>query len=302
MGKKENSQMTKISNVDIKAAISKSGYLEEQKVTLEFEKQGFYSGANYAFEDQDEQKSRKIDFIANKYIDFEFGKTGFYFLIYGEVKKRTNPLIFFERKPHEREYQEVFIQTVATQEFFPNIDISLDVKKILNFHEIHHQAKYEFISTQFCEIYKGKAEHRDFYEKIFVPLLKCVDSEIINIRKPISYFDPNNPKYFLNVFQPVIVISGPIYAYDINTDRLVKKKYILYRRHYTSKTIKRTLLFDIISKDYLSDYISEKLIETYKGIENSFKSNIAQIFDYCMRDQFIQNQKIAEMWRKQAFR
>lgn len=294
--------MTKISNADIKTAISKSGYLEEQKVTLEFEKQGFYCGANYAFEDQDEQKSREIDFIANKYIDFEFGKTGFYFLIYGEVKKRTNPLIFFERKPHKREYRDIFIHTVASQDFFPNIDVSLDVKKILNFQEIHHQAKYEYISTQFCEIYKGKAVHRDFYEKIFIPLLKCVDSEIINIRKSIPLFDLNNQRYFLNVFQPVIIISGPLYAYDINTDRVVKKKYILYRRHYTSKTIKRTLLFDIISKDYLSDYISGKLIETYKAIENSFKNNITQIIDSCIRDQSIQNQKIAEMWRKQGYR
>jgi len=246
----------KISKEEIKEAISKSGYLDEQKVTIEFEKLGFYSGANYAFEDQDEQKSREIDFIATKCTDFKFGKTGFYFFAYGEVKKKTNPLVFLERKPQRQERQEVFIPIVATQEFFSNIDLFLDIKKILKFPEIHHQAKHDFISTQFCEIYKNKVVHRDFYEKIFVPIIKCVDSEISNIRNLTPYFNPHSPIYFLNVFQPIIVISGPLYAYDVNNDLLTEKDYILYRRHYVSKSVKRTLLIDIVTKEHLSNYIS----------------------------------------------
>ena len=167
-------QDSQISAEKIKEVISKSGYLDEQKVMVEFEKQGFFVGANYAFEDQDEHKSRETDFIATRYTDFTSGKTGFYFFAYGEVKKKTNPLIFFERKPQKQELREVYIPIVATQEFFSNIDPFLNIKKILKFSEIHHQTKHDFISTQFCEIDKDKAGHKNLYESLFLPLLKCI--------------------------------------------------------------------------------------------------------------------------------
>lgn len=284
-------QDSEISIRKIKEAISKSGYLDEQKVIVESGKQGFFAGGNYAFEDQDEHKSREIDFIATRYTDFTFGKTGLYFFVYGEVKKRTKLLVFFERKPLNRELHQVSVPIVATQEFFPNIDPFLDIKKILKFSEIHHQAKHDFISTQFCEIDKNKAQHGNVYQSIFMPLLKCVDSEILSIRKTTIYFSPNDPKYFLSVFQPVIVISGPLYAYDIYDDSLTEKNYILYRRHYASKTIRRTLLIDIVAKDYLQRYISEKLITTYQALETSLKQQMGQIIEHCLKDRRIQDRK-----------
>jgi len=295
-------QESEISKEKIKEIISRSGYVEEQKVVEEFQWQGFFAGGNYAFEDPDEHKSREIDFIAIRSTDFTFGKTGFHLFAYGEVKKRTNPLIFFERKKLKQEHAEVFIPVVVTQQFFSNIDLSLSIKKILKFSEIHHQAKYDFISTQFCEIYKNKAQHGNLYEGLFVPLLKCIDSEIVSIQKSTSFFDPKDPRYFLSLFQPIIVISGPLYAYDVYNDSLIKKNYILYRRHYDSKTIKRTLLIDIVTKDYLSGYISENLTKTYLAIENSLREQVNQIIEYCIKDRLIGDQKLKAMLRKQGYR
>ena len=293
-----------ISKEKIKELISKSGYLNEQKVIVEFEKGGFFAGANYAFEDQDEHKSREIDFIATRYTDFTFGKTGFYFFAYGEVKKTTNPLVFFERKPLQRESEdvEVFIPIVATKEFFPFLQQPpLKIKKILKFSEIHHQAKHDFISTQFCEIDKNKAKHKDLYETLFLPLLKCVDSEILDIRESTPDFRPYDRNYFLYVFQPIVVISGPLYYYDVNNDSLTKKDYILYRRHYESKTVKRTLFIDIVTKEYLPRYISEKLSKTYQAIETSLKEQMSQIIEYCIKDRLIHDQKVNEMLRKPGY-
>lgn len=277
---------------EIKKLISKSGYLDEQKVVVEFEKAGFFGGANYAFEDQDEHKSREVDFIATKYSDFKFGKTGFYFLAYGEVKKRSNPLVFFERKPLKRESEgvEAFIPIVATQEFFPFIDPHLRIKDILKFSEIHHQAKHEFISSQFCEIDNQKAVHKDLYEKLFVPLLKCVDSEIADIRKSTSFFRPDNPIFFLYLFQPILVICGPLYSYDVNDDSLTRKDYILYRRHYESKTVRRTILVDIVTKEHLPQYLASQLSETYQTIEASLNQQMSRIIEYCLQDRQLENQ------------
>lgn len=295
-------QDSQISDERIKEIISKSGYLEEQKVMVEFRKQGFFAGSNYSFEDQDEHKSREVDFIVSKYTDFTIGKTGFYFSAYGEVKKRRNPLVFLGGKALKQEHPEVFIPIVATQEFFSYTNPPLDIKKILKFCEIHHQAKHDFTSTQFCEIHKDKAQHGGLYEALFVPLLKCIDSEMSSMRKRIPFFDPNHQTYFLNLFQPVIVISGPLYTYNVYDDSLRKTNYILYRRHYDSKTIKRTLLIDIVAKDYLRSYISEKLMKTYQAIENSLREQMSQIIGYCIRDRFIQGKKVKEILRKQGYR
>ncbi|MCK4251418.1 hypothetical protein KAX97_08210 [candidate division WOR-3 bacterium] len=187
---------------------------------------------------------------------------------------------------------------VATQEFFSNIEPFLDIRKILKFSDIHHQAKHHFISTQFCEIYKNKAEHKGLYEALIVPLLKCVDAEITDIRNKIGSFDPANPKYFLNIYHAIIIISGPLYAYDVNSDMLSKKDYILYRRHYASKTVKRTLLLDIVAKDYLSTYISEKLSKTYHAIEAALKEKLNEIFEYCYKNRTVWDKKVRDFQKK----
>lgn len=285
----------------IKEIISKSGYLKEQQVIIEFQKHSFFAGANYAFEDQDEHKSREVDFIATKYKDLEFGKSGFYFFAYGEVKQRSNPLIFFERNRLPQDQQEIFIPIVATREYFSNIEPLLDIRKILKFANIHHQIKHNFISTQFCEIVKNKAKHSDLYESLFVPLLKCIDSEITYHNKGIGIFDPKNPKYFLMVFHPIIIVSGPLYSYNVNNDKLEQKSYLLYRRHYISKTIKRTLLFDIVANDDLSTYITSKLLKTYEAIELAFKKRIEKVIKYCYKDWIVWHKKINKIQKRHGF-
>jgi hypothetical protein len=286
----------------IKEAIEKSGYLEEQKAINEFEKVGFFAGANYAFEDQDKHISREVDFIATKYTDFTFGKTGLYFYAYGEVKKKSEPLVFFERKPQGQESLEHYIPVLATQQDFTNIDVRLDIQKILNFKKIHHQIQYELISTQFCVVdqAKGKAEHKDLYESLFVPLLKCVDSEMQSIGEYTKPFDSLHPTYFLNIFQPIIVISGPLYSYDVYNGAIIDRDYIIYKRHYSSSSVKRTLLIDIVSMRYLQQYLSDKLTKTYQAFEDTMRKNIDLIFDYCSKDRKAQDLKVKEMLTKQG--
>jgi len=286
----------------IKKAIEKSGYLEEQKAINEFEKVGFFTGANYAFEDQDEHRSREVDFIATKYTEFTFGKTGFYFFAYGEVKKKSDPLIFFERKPQMQESLELYIPVVATQQSFTNIDIGLDIQKIFNFKKIHHQTQHELISTQFCVVdqAKVKAEHMDLHESLFVPLLKCVDSEMQSIGKYTEFFDPLHPTYFLNIFQPIIVISGPLCSYDVYNGEIIEKGYIIYKRHYSSSSVKRTLLIDIVSMKYLQQYLSDKLTKTYQAFEDTMRKNIDLVLDYCSKDREAQDLKVKEILTKQG--
>ncbi|KNZ68291.1 hypothetical protein Tfer_3158 [Thermincola ferriacetica] len=293
----------KVDKEKIKEAIEKSGYLVEQKVINEFEKAGFFAGANYAFEDQDEHRSREVDFIATKYTDFTFGKTGFYFFAYGEVKKKSDPLVFFERQPQGQEFLEYHIPITATQMFFTNIDVGLDIQKLLNFKEIHHQIQHGLISTQFCVVdqAKRKAEHKNLYESLFVPLLKCVDSEIHDIGKN-WVFDPMRPSYFLGIFLPLLVISGPLLSYNVHNDELTEKDYIIYRRHYSSGTVTRTLLIDIVSMKYLEQYLSDKLTKTYQAFEETMAKNIDIIFDYCLKDRAILDLKVKEMLAKQGYK
>jgi len=285
----------------IKKAIQMSGYLEEQKAINEFEKAGFFAGANFTFEDQDEHKSREVDFIATKYTDFTFGKTGLYFYVYGEVKMKSDPLVFFERKTQEREPLEYYIPVVATQQDFANLGTGLDIQRILKFKNIHHQMKHKLVSTQFCVVdqRKVKAEHKDLYESLFVPLLKCIDSEMQSIGRYTGFFDPLQQTYFLNIFQPIIVISGTLCSYDVYKDDIIEKDYIIYRRHYSSSTVKRTLLIDIVSMKYLPQYLSE-LNKTYEAFENAMSENVNKLLDYCSKDREAQDLKVKEIAKRQG--
>jgi hypothetical protein len=285
----------------IKKAIEKSGYLEEQKVINKFEEVGFFSGANFAFEDQDEHKSREVDFIATKFTDFSPGKTGFYFFVYGEVKKKSDPIVFFERKPQQQEPLELYIPVVATQQDFTNIDKPTGIRKILNLKKNHHQLQHGLISTQFCVVdyKKGKAGHKDLYESLFVPLLKCIDSEMQNMSKYVKPFDLQNPTYLLSIFQPLLVISGPLFSYDVYNDEINEKDYIVYRRHYSSNSVKRTLLIDVVSMKYLQQYLSDKLTKTYQELEDATKENIDLLLNYCSKDKEAWNLKVNRALTKQ---
>ncbi|EKE26750.1 MAG: hypothetical protein ACD_4C00163G0002 [uncultured bacterium (gcode 4)] len=230
-----------------------------------------------------------MDIIASKYTEFFDENAFFAQLSYAEVKKRTNPIIFFERKCNQYESRDSLIPISATKTFFSNIDSKISLKYIINFETNHHQVNHDYISTQFCEVYRNgkkiKAGHNSSYESLILPLLKCVDAEIVNINKTISLFDQNTKRFVFYLFQPIIIISGPLYSYNLHDNSLTEKDYILYRRHHRSSTVKRSLLIDVVRKDSLSKYISEKLSFTYNSIEKSFKGNLKTIIQNSIDDE-----------------
>lgn len=276
-------------------AIHNSGYLVEQKVVNFFEEHGFYGGGNYSFKDQDELKSREVDFIATRYKDYKKRRTGFYFYTYGEVKKRKDPLIFFEREPHYNDVLEIYVPTIATNEFFSYIDLRRTIKTELDFSKSHHQMQHGLISTQFCVVdEKNKASHQNLYDSLFVPLLKCLDSEYKAITKATEIFNPFDPSFYLHVLHPVIVISGPLYSYNVHTDVLEEKPYIIYRRQHSSSTVTRSLLIDVVQADYLNTYLSEKLVKTYENIESNLELKLEQLIDLSYMNRSLQDKKIKE--------
>jgi len=123
-----------------------------------------------------------------------------------------------------------------------------------------------------------------------------------SIGKTTMFFDPLHPTYFLSIFQPIIVISGPLYSYDVYNDKIIEKDYIIYKRHYSSSAVKRTLLIDIVSMKYLQQYLSDKLTKTYQAFENTMEKNIDLVFDYCFKDRKAQDLKVKEMLTKQGYK
>ena len=296
---------------DIKNAIEKEGYIDEQKSIIEFQKQGFFASGNYAFEDQDSKISREVDIIASKYTEFYDHNAIFVLLSYAEVKKRSNPIVFFERNIIPNESIDSFIPMLATKTFFNNIEPKLSLSKILNVENNHHQAKHNSLSTQFCEVYEViknnnqkekfiEAGHEKSYEKLILPLLKCVDAEINNMGKYVSTFDLKTKRFVFYLFQPIIIISGPLYSYNLHDDNITEKDYVIYRRHHNSSSVKRSILIDVVKKDSLSKYISDKLAKTYTALENSFKENIDLIIQHSINDENIINKKIDVFSKKQG--
>lgn len=271
---------------DIKGIIQKSGYLEEQKVITEFDIREFSTTGNYSFEDQDDQKSREIDFFAIKTklisddkLDYEI-KLNFY--ICGEVKKKTNPLIFFERDISK--YENIRMNITLKGYLHGANSIPYFLTKALKTEKWHHQLLGNYISTQFCEIDRERkeAKHGDLYEKLFIPILKCVDAQIMTIEdNKIKY---PRKRYEVHLFQPLIVVSGNLYSYQVNCDELKIAQYILYRRSYSSKTVSRTLLIDVISREYLGKYIDIKVNRTYNSIEKILEDKKEKIFAFCKSD------------------
>jgi len=93
-----------------------------------------------------------------------------------------------------------------------------------------------------------------------------------------------------------------LYSYDVYNDKIIEKDYIIYKRHYSSSAVKRTLLIDIVSMKYLQQYLSDKLTKTYQAFENTMEKNIDLVFDYCFKDRKAQDLKVKEMLTKQGYK
>lgn len=265
--RKRQPPATKISRAQMADAVSRSGYLLEQRVFPVIEDAGFYVDTNPVFPDPVTGKSREYDFSA--LTASKIYREDWHFLwvhLIGECLNNAQPLVLFSSEkitdflfhddlkcsgiPLKFQWKENEEHAVSFQEFF-----HLD--------KFHHYCRGPY-STQYCSFRQksGKTEwlawHDEEHYSLFDTLVAATEYEMDDFfsswelpRK--DEVEPLN----LNLFYLVLIIKRDLYECTQKRGKPVftARKHIQFRKSVISGHQQKTFHIDVITEAYLKQYL-----------------------------------------------
>jgi hypothetical protein len=279
--------MQKISNVQIKETLSRSGYLLENRVLDVFLKNNYWVESNHRyFIDKDEEKFREIDVLALQPIAATEGNgfnISFYLHFFIECVNNPVPLALFKSYGD----QEDITSDWAYQ--FQN-----GSTEIIEF--CYHEFKYsisnfedEIISAkparQYCSFLEKKdrstdnrwmAYHPDDFHKTLVKLSQFVKDKKKEAKERWEDVQPEFTR--LEMFVPLIVLQGEII--EIVNQKDLELNPVMYYRLKTpyEKIYNKSISVDVVTEESLQEYLDKKingLTKMFDDLKKNLKSDFA---------------------------
>ena len=268
---REQKRSPSITNNAIKRAITRSGYLIEQRVADKLSGSGYYVLLNPAFPDPFATgKAREIDIEADStYISPFTGEgfpTGIHWSIVCECENNLQPIVFFPYEtlyPKER-YSRIKCFGVPMKIW--NNDEYVNLRLFLPFGDFHHYCSGQ-IATQYCSFRAKKkgsdedwiAEHNEEQHDTFNSLISFIQYEIGESSKDwnLPENDEEEPLY-IEFRYPLIVLGGKLKEASLGRRGIVLKKvrHIKYLKSVYFGAKQEDYIIDVITEDYLPEYIT----------------------------------------------
>ncbi len=296
-------------------SLIRHGFPLEIKTHQLLKSHGWKSQAEYAFEDPDEEKMRRIDFLAWKRhkVDSKFFENVMITLII-ECKKRENSAWVFYRTEKESIdvdnldeliYSAPSILVIENESWLQAFEEKQLKRIILATHQIATEHPFIAIAghdipveTETERIRRLKAEEKgsrgkkqknnrsDFLYRASLVVTKALESEIAD---DIEYWsdtmdDGSFPPNF-EIYYPIIVFNGPMYEAQI-VDETIHLNDIEYVQ-LILETPETQHVIDVVSIDTFESYLEMldkeldqlgKIIESLKDAWDTILSKIREIF------------------------
>jgi len=274
-------------------AIQSAGYLFENEVGKEFEKAGYQVQFNVNYEDEEEGLSREIDIVATDAVSAGWpahAPTWYYTQVVAECRAASNPVIFFTRRvPHVGAPTAQSIPTLGAAFEWPSMqalkekpdDIQSRVYQF--FMKNDHRLTTPRISSQFCVVKpRGndgawEASQGNFFNESLAPLVKAV-----SYLKQIG-FEYKLPQQSLDaaIYHPVVVLRDKLYSCDVTAGEpdIREADHIVFNSEYISRVFRGHVLIDVITRQYLDEYIALIKAETQR-LRKFLEGNFEEIEKY----------------------
>jgi hypothetical protein len=282
--KKSDITQRPLTRDEIGKAVQSSGYLFEQRMLEIFEKKCCSVSANVGFRDPEDGSAREIDIVARVEDGPDLVRVNA--MIVAECKSTRDPLVFLSRRFWDlpgsyrdrqlrtttlpgkamsvRLEDEEYTHVLPLDVFLPMWTANPSGGRLINY------------STQFCKTKRveGKhvlrAEHGNAYNEYVLPLIKAVEAHRLN--------PPERELAIVTdivVFYPLLIVSGPMYCYDYRhkTGRPTHAKHVVFAKDYQSERISGTFFIDVLSADYVSEYLSACILARFEEFRH-------QVYEY----------------------
>lgn len=252
----------KISLEEMREAISRSGYLLEQRIKPKIERRGYFVETNQPYPDPQSGVSREYDISAVAGIRLYHGRMDFLLpFILCECENNALPLVFFETASpisflfHEQ----VKCSGVPVKLWKEGRWVRLS--EALAFERFHHYCHGK-TATQYCSfLEKGNrwiATHLDVQHQTLTNLINALEATIEDHYSRVS-LPRRGEKEPVNIqlYYPLVVVQGPLYlATETRRGlRIRKTKHVQYRREVWSANRRDTYQIDVIQESFVSGYL-----------------------------------------------
>lgn len=257
----------KIINSEIKEAISRSGYLIEQRVSGVLNENGYLVAPNHTYLDPVSGKTREIDMQADSTWT-EPGDTfaqGLRWSICCECENNMQPIVFFPFEPFLPSARSDLIKCYGMPMKIWQDDKYISLLSFLPFHKFHHYCRAN-IATQYCSFTKPRpnskwiATHLEEQHDTFNSLVWAIEHDINQFYKE-GWQPPKGDEVepiYLEFRYPLVVLGGELMEARLGKRGLVikKTKHIQFVKSlYLSGEMIRYQI-DVITEDYLSQYLA----------------------------------------------
>ena len=258
------------SDIEIMTALERTGFLLEQRVAKCLRDYAFETDIGKAYPDPDTGASREFDVYAVRDEDFEVGKMSplISVSLVVECKNTPNPFVVIGEKVADYWFTDpVLLSFDPIPYLYPDAQVSSLGGQLRG---PRPPAEDSFMGSQLLRMSRKngnwQADNNAVYDSILYPLAKAVDYEWKSITE-IDLEAKNTPWIvptpYVAYLIPVIVTSGPVYTVDACGDEaeVSKVKWTRLRREFRTKGGSSHLAADLVSFDWLAEYIEKRPLE-----------------------------------------
>jgi hypothetical protein len=271
---------TNITYDEIIEALSKSGYLLENRLEKILIRKKFVLSPNDIYPDPFENKSREIDLSATKSYIYGDEENIIWLDLIIECINNYQPMAFFTRPPKfENYYPYEELKIISRPDTIGNEIL----KHYLRIHKYHHYYKGD-IATQWCSFQKKKqsssekekwmAFHYDDFHKTFQKLCFATQYQITDYLDIFKDFTDDSIQ--VHMIYPIFVAQNKIYSVKTEGDiSLSNANHIKYLKTEYVKGRFTWIRIDVVTEKFfpkLIDIIEDEFQKTSQLIEE--KSDI----------------------------
>jgi hypothetical protein len=265
---------TKVSQEQIKDALSRSGYLLESRIEATLRSRYYYVETNTPYPDPDTGKSRELDVYATS--AYKAGPEEFDFIfsvLLVECVNNPQPVAFITKEPQDGfpQYQEVKLAGLPVKILKEGRGQSWEsLPSFLGLGKYHHYFRGR-VATQFCSFTLKKntaewmASHEDLHFDAFRTLCTAVEHFIDKHFKCWTF----NGREMVNVefYHPVVVFQGELLDVRLRKKslRLLPTNHIQFRRSAIVHGKETEYRVDVVTERFFSRYLDIVQQESIKS-------------------------------------
>jgi hypothetical protein len=267
-------------------AIYAAGYLLEHEVGRELERAGYQVQFNVNCDGAEDGMAHDVDIVATDAMSAgwpEHTPTWYYTQVVASCRASVNPMVFFARKTPSN--------VAPTPESIPTLGVAFDwpSKQLLEEHpeaiqsriynffmKNDHRLTTPYVSNQFCVLKPRagdnalEASQGNIYNEVLIPLIRSITYlKQVGLEHKLSQQSLDSA-----IFHPVIILRDKLYSCYVASGQpdIREVDHVVFSREYISKTFCGSVLIDVITRQYLEEYIVLIKAETQR-LRKFFEEN-----------------------------